>query len=315
MLSEPHKRQEVVHWELPLHVQWGRKDRENRAASEGHSHSLVGLQEHLALSKHGDKVDLWCTLCKNGKKWTVYFRKAFLWLKYWRSRNSNIYSFFFLNFLCREPVARLQLLSHPHIEIPRKLLPLQTARVLSFLKVWPIRLTKLLNTEEKISEGTVLCGFLPFVCLSLLKWFLYHFNISSSVYDHKTVLICYEKDTENIESKMESPVFLIPASEMPPAGFIAHVLMSCFQYTSYYTRISFLMALPCVTLIVYLTISCFIHKWFVLYTMTLCCTCKELQFVSVLFDHVQCHIKSSILSAHFNAAALWNILYKPAPLW
>lgn len=98
---------------------------------------------------------------------------------------------------------------------------------------------------------------------------------------------------------MESLVFLIPTSLMPPAGFITRVLMSCFLCTSYYTRISFLMALPCVTLIVYLTISCFIHKWFVLYIMTLCCTCKELQFVSVLFDHVQCTSKGSVLSAHF----------------
>lgn len=63
-------------------------------------------------------------------------------------------------------------MSYPHIEIPRKLVPLQTARVLSFLRVWPIRLTKLLKTtEEKISEGTVLCGFLPFVCVSLLNDF------------------------------------------------------------------------------------------------------------------------------------------------
>lgn len=63
-------------------------------------------------------------------------------------------------------------MSHPHIEISRKLLPLQTARVLSFLRVWPSRLTKLLKTtEEKISEGTVLCRFLPFVCLSLLNDF------------------------------------------------------------------------------------------------------------------------------------------------
>lgn len=65
-----------------------------------------------------------------------------------------------------------QLLSHPHIEIPRKLLPLQTARVLSFLRIWPIRLTKLLKTtEKKINEGSVLCRFLPFVCLRLLNDF------------------------------------------------------------------------------------------------------------------------------------------------
>lgn len=104
---------------------------------------------------------------------------------------------------------------------------------------------------------------------------------------------------ENIKNKMESLLFLIPASKMPPAGFVACVHMSCFVYFLLHQNIIFNGFTLC-GLIVYLTTSCFIYKWFVLDIMAFRCTCEEPSSLRVCCLAV-CNStpKSSVLSVRF----------------